>query len=167
MATDRIKNFDKYEKRTTGNINSWKVRTLPHGAKCTEDIDNFVIVELGFNEEGQRTASYLTDVTKKGYLIASPERRYMGENIDEFYNGEGEMARIIFLDEGVRFQTSAYTGEPEAGKFAHFDPTTKKFLIHDGTHEDFDRAVDKFLVVEYEDDNEYTLGSPLVKLEVM
>lgn len=169
MATEKLRKFNEYEKHATGNLNSWKIRTLNHGATVTENIDNFTIVELGFGEDGERTASQLTDVANKGYLIATPERRYMNESIDEFFNGEGEMARIIYLDEGVRFQTSAFTpdGDVTAGQNAHFDPATKKFLLHDGTHADYATAEDKFVVVDGEDDLEYTLGAPLVKLEVL
>lgn len=167
MTTELGRALNDYQKRTVGSLNSWKIRTLPHGAKCTEDIDNFHLVELGFNEEGVRTASYLTDVTKKGYLIASPERRYMDEPMDAFFNGEGEYARIVFLDEGVRFETSAFTGEAKYGKVAHYDPTSKKFILHDGEHEEYANAVDKFLVVNSEDDLSYTQGHPTVRLEVL
>jgi len=167
MATELLKSLNEYDKHTVGSLNSWKVRTLAHGAKAAEDIDNFVIGELGFDAEGNRTVSYLSDVTKKGYLVATPERRYMDEPIDSFFNAKGEYARIVYLDEGLRFETSAFTGEPANGKFAHFDPATKKFVIHDGTHEDYANAVDKFLVVSSEEDMEYTLGQPQVRLEVL
>lgn len=167
MTTELQKAFNNYTPHTVGNINSWKIRTLNHGAKVTEDIDNFLLVELGFDAEGQRTASPLSAVNKKGYLIASPERRYMDEKMDQFFNGEGELARVIYLDEGLRFETSAFTGEVGNGKSAHFDPETKKFLVHDGSHEDFANATDKFVVVGDEDDVDYRFEVPVVRLEVL
>lgn len=168
MATEFERAFNQYNKRTCGNINSWKIRTLNHGAKVTEDIDNFHIVELGFDAEGQRTASHLTDVTKKGYLIATPERRYMDEPMDSFFNAKDDLARIIYLDEGVRFETSAFNNDNvENGNLAHYDPATKSFIIHDGTNEDFTEATDKFLVVGSEDDVDYRFDVPVVRLEVL
>lgn len=171
MATERLRKFGQYDKRTVGNINNWQIRTLNHGALCTEDIDNFTIVQLGHDENGERTASYLKDVENKGYLIASPERRYLGEQIDEFFNGEGERARIIYLIEGLRFESSAFeldgVEEIERGLYAHFNPETKKFSIHDGDNEDFAKAKDKFLVVNSEEDLEYTLGQYQVRFEVI
>lgn len=89
----------------------------------------------------------------------------MDENLDEFYNGEGEMARIIYLDEGLRFETSAFSGEAVNGKSAHFDPATKKFIVHDGDHEDYAQAIDKFLVVGSEDDVDYRFDVPVIRLE--
>ena len=166
MATEFEKSFNNYQKHTVGNLNSWKIRTLNHGAKVTEDVDNFHIVELGFDNEGQRTASYLTDVTKKGYLIATPERRYMDEPMDSFFNSKDDMARIVYLDEGIRFETSAFDNENVAnGNFAHYDPKTKSFIIHDGSHEDYSKATDKFLVVGSEDDVDYRFDVPVVRLE--
>lgn len=170
MATDKMN--QNYVKHTVGNLNSWKIRTLAHGAKVTEDIDNFKIVELGFDAEGQRTASPLSAVADKGYLIASPERRYMDENLDEFYNGEGDFARIVYLDEGLRFETSAFTldaavTEVANGNVAHFDPATDKFIVHAGAHLDYAGAADKFLVVGSEDDVDYRFDVPVIRLEVL
>ena len=59
----------------------------------------------------------------------------MGEEMVDFFNGEGEFARIVILDEGMRFDTSAYSvnggGEVMKGQVAHFDPATKKFILSD------------------------------------
>lgn len=160
MATEKMRK--QYEPHVVGSLNSWKVRTLAHGAKCAEDIDNFTIAELGFDEEGQRIAKQLSDANNKGYLIASPERRYMGEAIDEFFNGEGDYARIVYLDEGLRFETSAFEGDLKVGQEVAFDPASKKFVaVGEGG------ARDKFLVVNTEEDLDYTLGAPLVRLEVI
>ncbi|MCA1025677.1 hypothetical protein LCM23_06205 [Cytobacillus kochii] len=169
MGSRLLKAMQEVGKHATGNLNSLKVKTVANGALVEgAAIDNFTAVELGFNANGERTVKQLSDVTKKTYLIASPETRYMGEAIGDFYNEVGERARIVIFEEAyTRFDTSAYTGEPANGKFAHFDPATKKFLIHDGTHADYETASAKFLVVNDEQDIEYTLGQPLVRLEVI
>lgn len=168
MTTRLLDALKKKGTHAVGNLASIKVRTLNHGAKVEgEPIDNFTLVELDFNEDGERVCRQLSDVTKKGYLIASPEARYLGEDLTDFYNDVGEYARIVYLDEGLRFDTSAFEGEAVNGKVAHFDPATKKFIIHDGTHADFANAKAKFLVVGSEEEVGYHLGVPLVRLEVI
>lgn len=168
MTTRQLRTFEEVGKHAVGNLNSLKVKTVANGAICQGDIDNFTLVELGFNTDGERIAKQLSAVENKAYLIATPETRYMGELMGDFFNGDGERARIVILEEGyTRFDTSAFTGEPTNGKFAHFDPATKKFLIHDGTHDDYANASAKFLVVNNEDELDYTFGQPMVRLEVI
>lgn len=169
---DALKQQGNHE---VGNINSWKIRVVPNGAVVVDaPIDNFTLVELGFGENGERTCKQLSAVGNKGYLIASVERRYVpGEQMVDCYNAVGERVRIIVLDEGLRFDTSAFSlntdvTEIKNGQVAHFDPATKKFIISDptATHADYATARDKFFVVSNEDDLEYTNGKPLVRLEV-
>jgi hypothetical protein len=173
MSTRQLKILTERGNHEVGNLCSLKIRTLAHGAVVEgADIDNFTLVELGFNAEGERTCKQLTAVDKKSYLIATPEARYMGEELVDFYNAVGEYARIVYLDEGLRFDTSAFQlnagiTEIQNGLVAHFNPATKKFLIHDGTHADYANAKAKFLVVSNEEDLEYTCGKPLVRLEVL
>jgi hypothetical protein len=97
------------------------------------------------------------------------------EELVDFYNAKDEMGRIIILESlYTRFDTSAYTlntgiTEVANGQYAHFDPTTKKFIISDATHEhtDYTAAIVKFTVVHSEGDTEYSLcGKSLVRLEV-
>jgi hypothetical protein len=175
MATRQLKALTEKGTHAVGNLCSLKIRTIPYGAIVEgADIDNFTLVELGFNADGERTCKQLSDVTKKSYLIASPEVRNMGEEMVDFYNAVGEYARIVILDEGLRFDTSAYqlnTGvtEIQQGQVAHFDPATKKFIISSASspHADYANARAKFLVVHNEEDLEYTNGMPLVRLEVI
>lgn len=170
MATRQLKVMQERGNHEVGNLNSLKVKTLAHGAIVdTADVDNFTIVELGFNTDGERICKQLAAVANKSYLIASPEVRNIGgEELVDFYNAVGEHARIVILEEGyTRFDTSAFTGVPVNGKVAHFDPATKKFLLHDGTHVDYAGAKAKFLVVSDEDNLEYTCGKALVRLEVL
>ena len=68
-----------------GSLNNWGKTVLNQGAVAKEKMDNFTLVTLGFNANGEREASLLTDNTKKGYLVASPEeyvREY--ESISSF-----------------------------------------------------------------------------------
>lgn len=174
MATRLLKALTETGNHAVGNLNSLKVKTVAHGAIVTGgDIDNFTLVELDFNSEGERICKQLSDVSKKSYLIATPEARYMGELMSDFYNAEGERARIVVLEPGyTRFETSAFQladgiDEIKNGLKAHFDTSSKKFLIHDGTHVDYENASAKFLVVSNEEDIQYTLGQPMVRFEVI
>jgi len=175
MATRQLSTLTQKGNYPVGNLCSIKIRTLAHGALVdTADIGNFTLVELGFNADGERTCKQLSAVNKKSYLIASPEKRFLGEAMVDFYNAVGERARIVYLDEGVRFDTSAYTlnagvTQIANGQVAHFDPATKTFIISAaGTpHADYANAKAKFVVVSDEDDLDYTLGKPTVRLEVL
>lgn len=169
MASRQMDALTQKGNREIGNLNSLKVKTVAHGAIVEGgEIDNFLQVELGFNAEGERTCKVLSDKAKKSYLIATPEARYLGEELVDFYNAIGERARIVVQEEGyTRFDTSAFTGTPANGKFAHFDVATKKYIIHDGSHADYAGSKAKFLVVSNEDDLEYTNGKVLCRLEVI
>ena len=176
MATKTLVSFSEKNLRTVGNLNSLKIKTVAHGAVIVgADVDNFTIVELGFNAAGERTAKQLAAKANKGYLIASPETRYLGEELGEFYNAVGERARIVILEAGyTRFDTSAFTKntgvtEIAAGQVAHFDVATKKFIVSaaGSAHADYAGSSAQFLVVSNEDDIEYTLGQPTIRLEVI
>lgn len=175
MATRMLKALTEKGNYHVGNLCSIKIRTLAHGALVEgADIDNFTLVELDFNADGERICKQLSDVTKKSYLIASPEMLYLGEQMVDFYNAVGERARIVYLDEGVRFDTSAFSKnvgvtEIKNGQVAHFDPVTKVFIISNAgaAHADYANAKAKFLVVSDEADMDYTLGKATVRLEVL
>lgn len=175
MGTRQMKALVEKGTHHVGNLNSLKVKTVAHGAIVTGgDIDNFLSVELGFNAEGERTCKVLSDVTKKSYLIAAPEARYLGEQLVDFYNAEGEEVRIVLFEEGyTRFDTSAYTlntgvTEIKNGQVAHFDPASKTYIISaaGSAHADYATAKTKFVVVANEEDLEYTNGKACVRLEV-
>lgn len=176
MATRQQIALTERGTHAVGNLNSLKIKTVAHGAIVdTADIDNFLLVELAFNGDGERICKVLSDSTKKGYLIASPEARYMDEEINDFYNAVGEHARIVILEPGyTRFETSAFdaTGVSDTvanGQVAYFDATAKKFKILPAGTADatYTAAKAKFLVVASEDDIEYTLGFPVVRLETV
>jgi len=176
MTTRQMQSLTQRGNHEVGNLNSLKVKTVAHGAIVTgADVDNFTMVELGFNAEGERTCKQLSDKAKKGYLIATPEERYLGEELVDFYNAVGDHARIVVLEEAyTRFDTSAFslnTGVTAIanGQVAHFDVTTKKFIISaaGSAHADYAGSKAKFLVVSDEDNLEYTCGKTLVRLEVI
>jgi len=174
MATRQLDVLNTKGTHAVGNINSKQVKTLANGAKCKEAIDNFTIVEL-LVEDGERKCQQLTVKTNKGYLIASVEMRTMGEELVDFYNGENEMARVVVFEPGyTRFDVSAFTKnagltEVVVGNVAHFDVATKKFIISEvgSEHADYGTSANQFLVVASEEDLDYTLGAPLVRLEVI
>ncbi|MER2059114.1 MAG: hypothetical protein ABTA16_09845 [Niallia sp.] len=176
MASRFLKALTEVGTHTVGNLNSMKIKTVAHGALVEgADIDNFTLVELGFNADGERTAKQLSAIDKKAYLIATPEVRYLGEAMVDFYNGVGERARIVIFEPGyTRFETSAFalnTGVTaiNKGQVAHFDPATKKFIISEpgAAHADYAGSSAKFLVVNNEEDMEYTLGAATVRFEVI
>lgn len=174
MTTKAFKALTEKELHVVGNVTSSHdyLQDIPHGAIMTADTDNFTLVELGFNSDGERTATPLSDPTKKGYLVASPERRYLGENLGEFYNGKDERGRILIQKEGVRFEASNFDATAvssagiKAGQVAHYDTTTKKYVISDGTHADYAAAGNKYTVVSSESDLRYTLGQAMVRFEI-
>lgn len=161
---------------SVGNLNSLKIKTVANGAIVEgAPIDNFSLGELGFNAEGERTVKQLSAKDKKAVLVASPETRYLGESMADFYNAVGERVRCVLLEAGyTRFESSAFslnTGVTEIknGQVAHFDPATKKFIISTASaaHADFATSSAQFLVVSNEEDIRYTLGQPTVRFEVI
>lgn len=175
MASRILKALQEVGKHATGNLNSLKVKTVANGAIIDgAPVDNFTLVELGFNGDGERIAKQLSDKANKAYLVATPETRYLGEAITDFYNEVGERVRIVVLEANyTRFDTSAFTknagvAEIKNGQVAHFDPATKKFIISTAgsAHADYADSSAQFIVVSNEDDMQYTQGQPLVRLEV-
>ncbi|TPG68698.1 hypothetical protein EEL31_09290 [Brevibacillus laterosporus] len=174
MATRQMQTLTQRGNHEVGNLNAIKVRTLANGAIVEGgDIDNFTLVELGFNAEGERTCKQLSNVEIESYLIATPEDRYLGEELIDFFNAEGERARIVYFYKGFHFDTSAFkfnsgVTEVKVEQVAHFDPATKKYILSlaSSPHADYTKSRTKFVVVNNEDNLEYTCGKPLVRLEI-
>jgi hypothetical protein len=176
MASRVLKALQEVGNHAVGNLNSLKIKTVANGAVVTgADIDNFTLGELGFDANGERTVKQLSAIDKKAYLVAAPETRYLGEAMADFYNEVGERVRVVILEPGyTRFESSAFslnTGVTEVakGQVAHFDPATKKFIISaaGAAHVDYAGSSAKFLVVNSEEDIEYTFGQPMVRFEVI
>jgi len=179
---DAINNKGNHE---VGNLNSIDIDLVPYGAECDGDIDNFLLVEMFYDDSDdyKTKCKVLSDATLKSFLIASVEERFLGtspqapyvEELVDFYNGDGELARLVYLNKGLRFETSAFeknTGLTTIvkGNVAHFDVATKKYIISEvgSEHADYATAYTKFEVVYYEDDGSYTLcEKELVRLEVI
>jgi hypothetical protein len=175
MATRQQSILTQKGTHAVGNLNSLKIKTVAHGATVINaDIDNFTLGELGFDVDGKRTVKQLAAKANKAYLVASPEARYMGEDLVDFYNAVGERARIVILEPAyTRFDTSAFalnSGVTAVAKglVAHFDVTTKKFILSaaGSAHVDYAGSSAQFVVVSSEDDMEYSLGAATVRLEV-
>lgn len=155
-----IKNLRK-NLHNVGSLNNWSKKVLNQGAKVdTAAINNFELVELSFNDAGERICKSLSDTNKKGYLVATPEdyiKEY--ETISSFFNDIGEMARIVKLEEGVRFECSNYeledkdttTNPIKNGALVHYDHTSKKFKISNKTANGttgYANAGNQFVVVD-------------------
>ena len=171
-------NMINEDKHTVGNLNNWNKSVVNGGALVTDDtIENFSIVELGFDANGERTCSYLKDAKTKGYLIASVED-YMEEyeDIANFFNIKGERGRIVVLEPMItRFEVSNFKmadTAKEAKKIAnnmkvHWDATQKTYLVSNGTseHSDYATAGNQFVVVC--SDAGSLDGQALIRLEVI
>lgn len=145
-----------------GSLNNWSKKVLNQGAKVDKAaIDNFELVELDFNTAGERICKSLSDNANKGYLVATPED-YMSEyeSISSFFNDIGEMARIVKLEEGMRFECSNFvaaesntaTHPIKNGQKVHYDKTAKKFKISNNnsgaSDGGYSTAANKFLLVD-------------------
>lgn len=160
-------------KHAVGELNNWGVDVINLGAIATADMDNYTVVELGFNADGERTCSPLTDKANKGYLLASVED-YLGEfeTISSFFVGKDEKARIVRFVEGKRFATTGYSLNDSAkpvkeGQVAHFDVTTKKYIISNGTTNHADYADSKLKLVVVKADANTIDGLQKVRFEVV
>ena len=173
MASEVLRALvEKKNKHVVGSLNNADLRTINQGAIAEADLDNYMIVELGFNEEGERTFKLLTDVKKKGFLLASPENymKELGENISGFFNGKGERGRILVQKLGERFECSNVVASDGSspiknGMEAYFDPAKKQFIVDvKKNDEKLATAGNKYIVVDAEGN---TLGGQqTIRLEI-
>lgn len=171
------------DKHRVGSLNDFRKNLVNLGAKCAETtkdkVENYSIVELGFEADGdqERTFKYLTDGTKKGYLVAAVEDYLdeFGENVGNFYIVKDERARIVVQDEGMHFEVSSYeladsdadTYPLKNGLGAYWDATKNNYVIVNNAGSapaDYATAGNKFIVVDY-DGNIYD-GQQTIRLEV-
>lgn len=165
-------------KHNVGSLNNWGKEVLNQGAKVVLTnpetyLDNFVLGELGFDATtGERTVKSLSDATKKGVIIASVED-YLEEyeTISDFFNGANEYARIVYQESGKRFDASNYTLDDPTkvvknGQVAHYDITTKKFIISNGATNNagYATAGNKYIVVNC-DLNTFD-GQAIIRFEI-
>lgn len=167
----------KQSKNGVGGMSSIQARVLNNGAIIGEEkIDNYTLVEVSTNKEGERECKSLTDAKKKCYLLGAVERRYevegMADLLSDFYNAKGERGRLWILDQGVRFESSSIkldstVTEVKNGCYAHWSALDKKFLIHDGKHADYEASSIKLEVVEAKTDLSYDEDVHVVRFEVI
>lgn len=179
MASRGYQTIGQRGNHEIGSLNTkWTVH-LANGAMATEDFDNYLLVELDRNEEGDLTCKVLTDSTKKGYLATTIEEEHLlqtdgfNEEYVDFFNGEGEMVRVTDVDaqKNSRFETSAFSlndgvAEAKKGFVAHFNPATKKYIVSNpaSAHADYAGAVNKFEVVDVDTDFGYAFEKTTIRL---
>jgi hypothetical protein len=157
-----------------GSLNTKWTAHMANGAIADENIENYTLVEtLWVN--GELHCKQLTDVTKKGYLVTTVEEDQLmeGEEYVDFYNAKDEIIRITDVTEqkNSRFETSAFSNNTgvttiSEGFVAHFDPTTKKYIVSDpaSAHADYATAVNKFEVVDADSDFGYAFDKATIQL---
>lgn len=145
----------KREKHAVGNINSAKVTTIAHGCVAKEDMENYSLVEVAFNADGEREIAPLSDLTKEAYLVCATEEMYtvgaVKDTFADFYVGQGEKVRVAILNKGFRFETSLFelksgVDVAKKGMYAVWDVSKKKYVIQS----EVPTSGVKLLVVEVE-----------------
>lgn len=178
MATEYLKALQTEGTHVVGDISSIQVKTLANGAVIkTADVDNFTIVKLDGTYDAdldKPNCVNLAAATERGYIVASPEVRRLGENIADFYNGVGEIARLVLPEAGyLRFRTSAFSKNAGLidivkGNVAHYDPATSKFIVSEvGTlHAGYATAGHQFEVVSTVEENAGDYDVDVIRLMV-
>ena len=164
------------DKHAVGNLNNWNVELLNQGAVALERLENYSIVELGWQADGdqERTMKYLTDESKKGYLVCAVED-YMseyGETISNFFIEEGERGRVVRQHETLRFDVSNYEltdpskeDELKNGTPAYWNVAKKKFVIcNNGPDANYANAGNKYVVAF--SDGLVLGGQKIIRLEI-
>lgn len=176
MASEVLTALTADGSHAVGSINSIQVQTLAGGARVkTAAVDNWTIVALDGTYDADddiANCDQISAATDRGYLVATPEQRYMDEELNKFYNAVGEDVRpVVLVPDYTRFETSGYslnTGVTDVAKglVAHFDPTTKKYILSDsGTpHADYATAGHQFEVVGDLEDTAGNFSDPTVRL---
>lgn len=178
MASRLFRAIGQRGNHEIGTLNTKWTKHMANGAMAAEDFDNYILVEILRDDEGQLTCKPLSDTKKKGYLATTIEEEHLlqvdgiSEEYVDFFNGKGEMVRITDVDaqKNSRFETSAFSANGDItikeGFVAHFDPTTKKYIVSDPTsaHVDYETAINKFEVVHTDSDFGYAFDKPTIRL---
>lgn len=173
MATEILKRMTEEGKHAVGSLNTIQAKTLANGAKVSEEpVDNWTLVELaGFDEEGVRLCKALSDKAKPAYLVATPEQRFLGEDISHFFNDVDEMIRPVVLESHyTRFECSNFkfndgVTEVKNGQVAHYDITEGVYIISEANlaHVDFEDSAYQFEVVADLNDTAGNFLQPTVR----
>ena len=180
MSSRLLKALTEVGSHQVGTLNTSWAKQVVNGAKLTTaDVDNFTLVEMdGRDTDGNKQCKQLSVNTNKAYLITTVEEEQLQniggvqENYTDFFNEVGEMVRLTVLEDGLHFETSAFSfnvGTTVAikGLVAHFDVATKKYILSvAGTaHADYATASAQFEVVNEDTDFGYGLSVPTIRLE--
>lgn len=180
MSTRLYKAISEKGTHKVGNLNTRWAEHVANGAIALEDIENYTQVEIaGRDAEGNLTCQPLKAVTNESYLVTTIEEEQLmnlggyQETYVDFFNEKGEVVRLTRQRSGVRFETSAFTLNTgvtavERGLVAHFDPTSKTYILSkkDSAHASYATAVKKFTVVDEDSDFGYGLDVKTIMLEV-
>ena len=158
-----------------GNLNNWNKTVLNQGVVADEDMDNFTLAKIEF-DNGERVAKLITDNGEKGVLVATPEDYMQGyETISSFFNEKGERVRVVAMEVGTRFECSNFelenidivTNPIKNGNLVYYKNDTKKFHISNvtpGGVADYRNAANKLVVV---DASPVSIdGQPVIRFEV-
>lgn len=179
MASRMYDAISKTGEHGIGDLNTKWAKHLVNGAITYENIDNYTLAELsGYDSDNNLTCKQLSDVKNEGFLVTTIEEEQLlqigdyQETYPDFYNGKDEIVRLTRLEKGVRFDTSSFslnTGVTAVtvGMVAHFDPTTKKYIISVAAtpHADYANAANKFEVVNPDSDFGYEYDVKTIKLQ--
>lgn len=184
MATRLMETIGVRGEYNIGTLNSKNTKHMVNGAILDDaKVENYTLVEIYYDAEGELHCKQLTDPTKKGYLVTTVEEDQLmeGESYTDFYNAKGEIIRITDVKEqpNSRFETSAFTlndglvgnggakvSAVKNGMVAHFDKTSKTYLISDASSAAtaYATAVNKFEVVDNDTDFGYAFDKPTIRL---
>lgn len=163
-----------------GVVNTYWSKKVTNGAKLTvANADNYTLVEFtGFDADGNRQCKPLTANNVKGFLVTTNEEEALygdGEiqgNYTDFYNAVGDMCDLTIQEPYVRFETSAFTRNAglatvALGNVAHFDFTTKKYIVSavGSEHAGYAAASNKYEVVGVDTDFGQNIGVTTIRLE--
>lgn len=179
MASAKIDALLATSNHECGVVNTSWAKEFTNGAKLTvANADNFTLVELaGFDADGNFQCKPLTANTVKGFLLTTNEEEALygdGElqgNYTDFYNKLGDMCKLTVQEQYLRFETTAFTlnaglGSVARGNVAHYDFTTKKYIISAVGTENagYAAAVNKYDVVGVDTDFGQNIGVTTVRL---
>jgi len=180
MANQRIDALTVVNTHGCGVVNTSWARHLTNGQKLTlGNLDNYTLAEtVGFDTDGNATCKALSAITVKGLLVTTVEEEALyGEgdlqgNYNDFYNAMGDMVRLTIQEQYLRFEVTNFTKNAglatiALGNVAHYDTTTKAFIVSAvGTeHVGYATAVNKYDVVGADTDFGFNIGTPTIRLQ--
>lgn len=160
------------------NASAIECGQFDYGAIAKEDLENGALVTLEVvTVDGEPTwqCKYVTDATKGGaYIAINPADQSLNDEPPQnYYIKAGEAVTLYNITQDLTIVTNltAFNTGISAfkiGQFAHFDPTTKKFMISETgkVNAGYAGAKLKFSVVDVDDDtfSQYGVETIVLKL---